>query len=158
MTTYDATAVSNAAIAHKKGMTLQQGRALRDNPIAMAEGSSGAPKIVSEALDLFVADAAGTYTGLGRVDKVMVMGAVSATSSGGTVTRTASYELSTDGGSTWASGVTVASVSATGTSELPVTNTATGFKLASLGSSHDAIRLSVSGGTIAALGVSGVSP
>lgn len=158
MTTYDATAVSNAAIAHKKGMTLQQGRALRDNPIAMAEGASGAPKIVSEALDLFVADAAGTYTGLGRVDQVMLMAAVSATSTSGTVTSTASYRLSTDGGSTWASSVTIATVSAIGTVESPITNSSAGFKLVSLGTGNDAIELSVSGGTVAAIGVSGVSP
>ena len=49
MTTYDASAVSNTVIAHKKGITLQQGRALRDNPIAMGEGSQTAPKISGAA-------------------------------------------------------------------------------------------------------------
>lgn len=34
MPTYNAAAVADAIIAHKKGITLQQGRALRDNPIA----------------------------------------------------------------------------------------------------------------------------
>lgn len=33
----------DAVIGHKKPITLQQGRALRDNPIAMAEGAAGAP-------------------------------------------------------------------------------------------------------------------
>lgn len=41
--TYDLTAVSDTVIAHKKPITLQQGRQLRDNPIAIAEGASGAP-------------------------------------------------------------------------------------------------------------------
>lgn len=41
--TYDATAVSDTVIAHKKPITLQQGRQLRDNTIAIAEGASGAP-------------------------------------------------------------------------------------------------------------------
>lgn len=43
MATYNAAAVSNTAIAFKKPITLQQGRALRDNPDAAFEGSSGAP-------------------------------------------------------------------------------------------------------------------
>lgn len=50
MTTYNASAVADAIIAHKKGITLQQGRALRDNPIAMAEGAAGAPKVAALAL------------------------------------------------------------------------------------------------------------
>ena len=49
MTTYDASAVSNTVIAHKKGITLQQGRALRDNPIAISEGSENAPKVSGAA-------------------------------------------------------------------------------------------------------------
>jgi len=49
MTTYDVSAVSDAVIAHKKGITLQQGRALRDNPIAIGEGAETAPKISGAA-------------------------------------------------------------------------------------------------------------
>lgn len=45
MTTYNAAAVSDAVIAYEKGITLQQGRALRDNPLAMAEGATGSPYI-----------------------------------------------------------------------------------------------------------------
>ena len=50
MTTYNGAAVSDAAIAFQKPITLQQGRALRNNPIAMAEGASGAPRIQGYAL------------------------------------------------------------------------------------------------------------
>ena len=45
MPSYNAAAVSDAVIAFKKGITLQQGRALRDNPIAIAEGAAGAPRL-----------------------------------------------------------------------------------------------------------------
>jgi hypothetical protein len=45
MATYDVSTLADSAIAHKKGITLQQGRALRDNPIAIAEGAAGAPRI-----------------------------------------------------------------------------------------------------------------
>lgn len=50
MTTYNYAAVADAAIAFEKGMTLQQGRALRDNPIAITEAAAGAPQIVVAAL------------------------------------------------------------------------------------------------------------
>lgn len=48
---YNAAAVSNTAIAFQKPITLQQGRALRDNPIAMLEGAPGAPRLQFAALD-----------------------------------------------------------------------------------------------------------
>lgn len=45
MTTYSASAVSNTSIAYENGITIQQGRALRDNPLAMAEAATDAPYI-----------------------------------------------------------------------------------------------------------------
>ncbi len=62
MPTYDAATVADAALAHKKGMTLQQGRALRDNPIAMAERAAGAPKILGVPYDFQEFLASGTWT------------------------------------------------------------------------------------------------
>ena len=63
MTTYSASAVSNTVIDYKKAITLQLLRALRDNPIALAEGASGAPRIAFEALDTWyvTGGAVGTY-------------------------------------------------------------------------------------------------
>ena len=49
MPTYNASAVTDAVIAFRKPITLQQGRALRDNPLAIAEGSSGAPRVDGNA-------------------------------------------------------------------------------------------------------------
>lgn len=49
MPTYNAAAVADGVIAFEKGITIQQGRALRDNPIAIAEGATGAPKISGAA-------------------------------------------------------------------------------------------------------------
>lgn len=43
MTTYNASAVDNTTIAFEKPITLQQGRALRDNPLAQLEGAANAP-------------------------------------------------------------------------------------------------------------------
>ena len=54
MTTYNSSAVDNATIGHRKGISLQTGRALRDNPLAMGEGSANAPRIVGAALDTHI--------------------------------------------------------------------------------------------------------
>jgi len=105
MTTYNASTVSNTAIASGKPITLQQGRALRDNPIAIIEGASGAPSIVGMALDLFLGTITATATesglsGLGDLDGVMMF--VSLENS--TVTsRLLELRLSGDNGSTWGS-------------------------------------------------------
>ena len=58
--TYNAAAVSDTVIAFRKPITLQQGRQLRDNPLAMFEGLSGAPRLKDAALDTGAATAAGT--------------------------------------------------------------------------------------------------
>lgn len=43
MPTYNASAVSDTAIAFQKPITLQQGRALRDNALSVFEGDASAP-------------------------------------------------------------------------------------------------------------------
>lgn len=48
---YNSSAVSNTAIAFQKPITLQQGRALRDNPLEMFLGGAGAPRLQFEAMD-----------------------------------------------------------------------------------------------------------
>ena len=45
---YSAAAVSNTAIAFQKPITLQQGRALRDNPDEVRQANSGAPYVLQE--------------------------------------------------------------------------------------------------------------
>lgn len=55
MATYNGAAVTDAVIASQKPITLQQGRALRDNPIAIAEGAAGAPRLEIPALGALTA-------------------------------------------------------------------------------------------------------
>lgn len=50
MTTYDASSVSDAVIAFRKPITLQQGRGLRDNLLAVIEGDATAPRVQTIAL------------------------------------------------------------------------------------------------------------
>lgn len=113
MATYDETAVSDIQIGHKKGMTIQQGRALRDNPIAMMEGSSGAPKLDAPALNILLLTGSGDVTDLDRVDYVICLGKVSVThpGSGTAATATVQYSLSTDNGSSFGATTDVTTVS-----------------------------------------------
>ena len=55
MAVYNYAAVADATVAFEKGITLQQGRALRDNPIALAGGAADAPRISIRALDRLAA-------------------------------------------------------------------------------------------------------
>ena len=96
MATYNAAAVSDTAIAFKKPITLQQGRALRDNPLAIAEHASGAPRI---AIPITGNDGTTvTFSGLGSY------GGLEATifwnGFGTTDTQTLDVEFS-DNGTTW---------------------------------------------------------
>ena len=50
MATYDASAVTNAVIAFKKGITIQMLRAMRDNPLAIFEGAAAAPRLLGEGV------------------------------------------------------------------------------------------------------------
>lgn len=107
MTTYDASAVSNSVIAHEKGITLQQGRALRDNPIAIAEGSAGAPRVQGQALGNVLVDH-GNLTSWGlsatanveRAKEFFAMLNYSTDSTAGT--KYVRARLSDDNGATWA--------------------------------------------------------
>lgn len=110
---YDAAAVSDTVIAHKKPITLQQGRALRDNPLAIAAGATGAPRIQPEAMDLYYGSGSAsgsgtqtiiTVTDLDNVSAVLASAmayTVSATDNSSATT--IRYSFSTDNGSTWGS-------------------------------------------------------
>lgn len=50
MSTWDDSLVTDAILAHKKGITLQMLRALRDRPEALAAGALNAPKIATNNL------------------------------------------------------------------------------------------------------------
>ena len=67
MATYNAAAVADAAISHKKGISLQTGRALRDNPIAISEGASGAPRNLAASLNTATSSVTGTLASGGLV-------------------------------------------------------------------------------------------
>lgn len=119
MTTY--TAIANAAIDQDSPVTQPLMTALRDNPIAITEGASGAPRVQPEALSLYYGSGSATrntsgssavieVTDLDNVDYVLLTGSVVVTSFSalGSVV----YAVSTDSGVTYGSEVTVLSVDA----------------------------------------------
>jgi len=133
-----------------------------ENPVAMAEGAVNAPKVVSEALDMFARVGSGTtnYTDLGRINNVLITATITVGGDpNGTNIRAFGYRFSSDNGVTWGSTTSVASM---GTVAGTGTESRTVFVLASLGA-NNAIQLIESGsrgGVIehSILGVSGVSP
>ena len=106
----DWTTLPNSSLETGKPIRAVDGRALRDNPIAIAEGSTGAPKIQPEALDLFYGEGYGSTNGailltvidLDNVTAVLCDGAASA-SSGPEATWTArlGYQVSATNGASW---------------------------------------------------------
>ena len=105
MTTY--VAIPNGDIDQDSPLTQPLITALRDNPLAVIEGDSSAPRIVGMALDLYLGTITATATeaglsGLGDLDGVMMF--VSLENS--TVTaRLIELRLSGDNGATWGSWV-----------------------------------------------------
>jgi len=107
MTTY--TTITNAEIDQDSPITQPLLTALRDNPVAITEGSAGAPKVQAAALDTFIARVnAGspTITNLDTQASIMCAGGVT----NGTLT----VELSDDNGSTWATAETIVNLTTSG--------------------------------------------
>ena len=104
MTTFNASAVSDTAIGFEKPITLQQGRALRDNPIAISEGSTGAHKIQGRALGNFwpLFSSAGAGVGLTDLDR-MTNFRVDVALGAGVTSSTVQIRLSNDNGATFGS-------------------------------------------------------
>ena len=140
-------------------LTSAKALTLLENPGAMAEGKVNAPKVVSEALNMFVGAGSSitSFTNLERIDKVLINTLMTHTAGAGT--RQMRYRTSTDNGSSWSGyttfGLTASSSAPTGGGAVDV----------SLGSSINAIEISVlinapSSGefNFSILGVSGVSP
>ena len=112
MTTYSASAVSDTVIAYEKPITLQQGRALRDNPIAIGEGASGAPRIIGAGLKLLADYPVLTTAAADTVD-ASVLG-------------TSTFTNASAGGTTYVSAGTFTVVLATGSLRFKWTASITG--------------------------------
>ena len=140
-------------------LTSAKALAFFENPVAMAEGKVNAPKVVSEALNMLVGAGASTtsFTNLERIDKVLINTLMTHTAGAGN--RQMRYRTSTNNGSSWGG------YSTFGLTALTSAPTGGGAVVVSLGSSINAIEISVfingsSSGefNFSVLGVSGISP
>ena len=147
----DYTTLSNTAVGVgglPSGATVT---ALRDNPLAIAEGTSGAPKVQSAALNMAVITSPGVLTGLERVATMLCMASAHQAGEGTTSVR---YRRSTDGGSTWTGYTTVVSATLPGGSTNDRTVVATAQ--ISMGPTYNAIEFE--SGVFFAIGIKGVTP
>ena len=155
----DYTEIDTDNLLPGKPLTSAIAQALNENLLATGEGAPGAPKVVSEALNMLVGVGSGTtsFTNLGRIDKVLLDGTAIWTSGAGS--GFVQYRTSTNNGSSWSSYATF-----TG-SATSVTVIGVGRAVVSLGASINAIEISRGNSgaftgeiSFSILGVSGVSP
>jgi hypothetical protein len=108
MPTYNAAAVSDTTIAYQKPITLQQGRAFRDNLIATMEMASGSPKMKRKLVGgAATGSGSVTFTGLGEFGGVdMLINLSGSTGGAPPATFTLTLEFSNDG-TTWLGGSTI---------------------------------------------------
>mgnify|MGYP003643585845 CR=1 FL=1 len=113
MTTY----TTHADALFDPGAPILGGVALqsRDNLIAVTEGGTNAPKILSRALGLdtgsgTVTTGVSAFTGLGDIAELIVATNLTVTVNNDTAEATARYRLSNDGGGSWGSYITTKSV------------------------------------------------
>lgn len=97
----------NSRIAQDKPIKAEDIQFIRDNPLAIAEGSSGAPKI-ADKIDTGSSVGGGNidFTGLGEYSGVWIHGGAERTGAADTVT----LQYSTDGGSSWSSATNIFSI------------------------------------------------
>jgi len=152
VTTY--TTITNGEVDQDSPVTQPLMEALRDNPLAIAEGDTTAPKVQAGAINnpSAVASRASpsslpgvlfTITDLDRVASIFVVSSAIArniSGGGGPVTTTTRYRLSNDNGATWGSYTTLSTI----TTESSTSVERQDFNLLDITSSN-AIELSATG-------------
>ena len=130
----------------EKPIRSEQGVMLAGNPIAIAQGKPGAPKIQGKALDIDIGNLSGTTAIVGLEDcaKLLLVAQAAISSAAGiTLTSTIAYQLTSDGGSSWGSGGNIAT-SKIALSGDEVTALASGAVIVDM-IGYDGIRLSGTG-------------
>lgn len=111
------TTISNALVAVGAKPFATTIQALRDNPIATAEGALGAPKVVSDALSTNLGDFAlsTTYAGISglsaRLKKISCSLTAQASATAVVTVMAIQARVSTDNGATWGADVNLAVIS-----------------------------------------------
>lgn len=100
--------ISDAETDPDAPLTAELAKKWRDNPIAIAEGASGAPKNLGRSMDIDAGNLAGTaaITNLDNCAKLLLSATAVAISA--SPLATIGYQLSADNGATWGTSVTLA--------------------------------------------------
>lgn len=159
--------VADSEVQPDAPVTSSLGFALRDNPAAIAQGASGAPKNRSESLNLSTASSdrtsdgvVFTMNGLDRVAALMVNSYVliNHTAAGSATVR---YRTSTNGGSTWSGYTTFDSAVITSAG----INRSVRFGFISLAASVNSVQFDLTSTatsspacSVSAMGIRGITP
>lgn len=109
----DWTSIPNTVLETGKPIRAVDGRALRDNPIAIAEGAPGAPKIKTPRVVSPAAAQNQVFTGLGDYSGISFD--VTARNSHATNRPDFRFQFSKDGGSTWSTAYVLEAMMSTST-------------------------------------------
>lgn len=146
----DYTPITNSELLPDNPITSLMGFRWRDNPIAIAEGAPGAPKVMGQALRTLLVQAATSQfiiTDLDRVTTLLVGGILDRPNDG---VRSLNVDRSTDGGQTWGDSFTVFQV----TSGSAITAQMRAIYV----ETYNAVRFTFAGGNIYCFAIDGVAP
>ena len=147
-----------AQLVAGKPWTDEKAAAAFENVLALAEGANGAPKVLGKALDIDIGNLSGTTAIVGLEDcaKLLLMAQAQTSGQEGSTTAAVSYQLTSNGGSSWNSSVQLASSTTVGSPNGVVGAQAGGAVIIDM-VGYDGIRLSGSGSLSgAAIWVEGV--
>lgn len=162
----DWTDITDASVDPDAPVTSELAYAWRDNPIAIAQGSVGAPKVRSDALNLAAGSgnrtSIGTIFQLNSLDRVAAFYVSSAVTAGGASSGAVSisYQTSTNGGTTWSGDNALVSFTSAGDA-----TSRQSFDIVTIAAGVNSVRFRMSAddspfayATCAAVGIRGVSP
>lgn len=112
--------ITNTQIEPKAPVTSELMNQLRDNPIAIAEGSDGAPKVVAKAQGAPLHQAGtGETLNLDNYNSAVIMGSIFANYTGATsASAQIRYRRSTNNGATWEAFTNLVNITVTDTDDI----------------------------------------
>ena len=130
----------------EKPIRSEQGVMLAGNPIAIALGKPGAPKVEGKALDIDIGNLSGTtaIVGLGDCAKLLLVAQAQTSSQEASTTATIGYQRTSNGGSSWGSGAEIARATTIGSENATAGAQASGAVIVDM-VGYDGIRLSGTG-------------
>jgi len=130
----------------EKPIRSEQGVMLAGNPIAIAQGKPGAPKIQGKALDIDIGNLSGTTAIVGLEDcaKLLLVAQASSGNSTGSVSASIGFQVTADGGASWVGTVTLSSHTVVGSENDPMSASVAGAAIVDM-VGYDGIRISGTG-------------